>query len=256
MNKKIFKSPLIGISSTLLTVESGCFIGYERSVVLHNYVGAIERVGGVPVILPIVKDRSLIERQMEGVDGLLLSGGYDISPLHYQEEPQQGLEALCDERDVYEIELAQHAYRSKKPIFGVCRGLQLLNVAFGGTLYQDIHLAFPRAIQHASKARPHEATHTVSVVSNSLLQRIVGKKTLLTNSFHHQAIKQLAPLFLVNAETKDGMIEGIEGREDSFILGVQWHPEMMIESDPEMLKLFQAFVEAARHWKGEEDGEQ
>lgn len=240
------KLPLIGISATLLTIETGSFMGRDRSAVGHDYVEAVQKAGGVPFILPIVKEQRLIEQQIENIDGLLLSGGYDVSPLRYGEEPKQGLESICPERDAYEIELVKIAYRLRKPIFGICRGLQLLNVAFGGTLYQDIHSSFSQAFQHNSKVKPDEATHSVSIFSGSQLQGIMEVKTLLTNSFHHQAIKDVAPSLIVNAQAQDGIIEGIEGGKDTFILGVQWHPEMMLSKHPHMLKLFHSFVEASR----------
>ena len=249
-DKNQIKSPLIGISASLLPIESGCWMGLERAAVSHDYVKAVQQAGGVPLVMPIVTGHHLIEQQMESIDGLLISGGYDVSPLHYGEEPQQGLEAICPARDNYEIEIVRSAHRLRKPIFGICRGLQLLNVAFGGTLYQDIHLSIPTALQHLSKAKPDEATHTVAIVPNTDLHQIMNETSLLTNSFHHQAIKNIAPNLIVNARTKDGVIEGIEGPKVHFILGVQWHPEVMIEKHPHMLKLFLAFVEAARKRRG------
>lgn len=244
------KYPVIGISATLLMIESGCFMGRERAAVGHDYVRAVQQVGGVPLILPIVNEQHLILQQVEMMDGLLLSGGYDVSPLYYGEEPKPGLEAICPERDAYEIELVRIAQHLKKPIFGICRGLQLLNVALGGTLYQDIGLSVRSAIQHSSKAKFDEATHSVSIVKDSLLHQIMGETTLLTNSFHHQGIKDLAPNLRINAQAKDGVIEGIESTKDDFILAVQWHPETMLEKHPNMLNLFQAFLEAAkRRWK-------
>jgi putative glutamine amidotransferase len=240
------KSPIIGISAALLPIESGSFIGLERSTVGHDYVQAVQEAGGVPFVMPIVKEKKLIEQQMDFVDGLLLSGGEDVCPLQYGEEPDKGLEAICPKRDFYELELIHAAVRLNKPILGICRGLQLLNVAFGGTLYQDIALSFPTALQHHSKVKPDEATHNVAILPNTILHRIINEDTILTNSFHHQAIKNVAPHLLVNARAKDGMIEGIENANGRFILGVQWHPELMFAKHPHMLKLFHAFIEAAR----------
>ncbi len=240
------KCPIIGISATLLMIESGCLMGRERSAVGYDYIRAIQQAGGVPVVLPIVNEHHLIQQQIEIIDGLLLSGGYDVSPLCYGEDPKPGLEAICPERDIYEIELVQSAQRSNKPIFGICRGLQLLNVALGGTLYQDINLSIPSALQHQSKAKPDEATHAITISSQSLLHSIMNETKVLTNSFHHQAIKDLAPDLVVNAQSSDGVIEGVESPGPDFILGVQWHPELMIEKHSNMLKIFQAFLEAAK----------
>lgn len=249
-SKNQVKAPLIGISATLLMIESGCFMGRERAAVGHDYIRAVQQAGGVPIILPVINHSSLIHQQVEMIDGLLLSGGYDVNPLQYGEEPKKGLEAICPERDAYEMELVQLASHLKKPILGICRGLQLLNVALGGTLYQDIAMSLPNTLQHQSRVKPDEATHSVSIMPGTLLQQIMNETTLLTNSFHHQAIKDLAPYLIVNAQAKDGIIEGIEyAKEEHFILGVQWHPELMFEKYPIMLKLFQALVEAAKERK-------
>lgn len=242
---QVKSSPIIGISATLLTIESGSFMGRERTAVGHDYIQAVESLDGIPFVLPVVKKKELIQRQIEMVDGLLLSGGYDVCPLLYGEEPKRGLEAVRTERDKYEIELVHMAHRLNKPIFGICRGLQLLNVAFGGTLYQDINLDLPSSLQHSQRAKPEEETHTISILSDTLLHKIMNTTSLSTNSFHHQAIKDIASGLVVNAHAKDGVIEGIEGDGDLFILGVQWHPEHMIVKHPKMLKLFHAFVEAA-----------
>lgn len=240
------KSPLIGISATLLTIESGSLMGRERVAVGYDYIEAIRLAGGIPIVLPIVEGKEFIQQQMQLVDALLLSGGYDVSPLFYDEEPKRGLEAICTDRDLYEIQLLQVARETHKPIFGICRGIQLLNVALGGTLYQDIGMALPAALQHSQKAKPEEATHTVALVPCTRLHRIMEEDLILTNSLHHQAIKDLAPGLIANAYTKDGLIEGVEGESDLFILGVQWHPELMCGKHPKMLKLFHALIEAAR----------
>lgn len=249
-DKKQSRMPLIGISATLMVIESGSFIGHKRAAVGDHYIQAINLAGGVPLILPIVGDQNLVRQQMGVVDGLLLSGGYDVSPLQYGEEPRVGLEAICPVRDAYEIELIRLARLSGKPILGICRGMQLLNVAFGGTLHQDIHSSLPNVLQHNSKADPDEATHSVAIFPGTLLQKIMNETTLLTNSFHHQAIKDLAPNFIVNARTQDGVVEGIESTQDSFILGTQWHPEMMIAKHPKMLELFRSFVKATKEGMG------
>ncbi|MFI0435873.1 MAG: gamma-glutamyl-gamma-aminobutyrate hydrolase family protein [Parachlamydiaceae bacterium] len=244
--KKQNSLPIIGISATLLTIETGCFIGKERIAVLRDYIDAIALTGGIPIVLPVVEGKDQIEKQMSLVDGLLLSGGYDVSPLFYNEEPQRWLETIRPQRDLYEFELVDVAKKAGKPMFGICRGAQLLNVAFGGTLYQDIGAFFPSAFQHHQTAKPDEAIHSVQISSGSKLSSILGKETLLTNSFHHQSIKDIAPELVENARTFDGIIEGIEGKGEHFVLGVQWHPELMVGKHPIMLSLFRAFIEASR----------
>jgi len=245
------KFPIIGISANLLTIESGNFLGLERTVVVHDYIEAIRLSGGIPIVLPIVEGEKIIEKQMALIDGLLLSGGYDVSPLFYNEEPKRDLEAIRPDRDLYEIQLIEIAKRQQKPIFGICRGLQILNVALGGTLYQDVGLFSTSVLQHIQKAKPDEAVHNVQLVPQTKLQQIFGEDVILTNSFHHQAIKDLAPNLKANAHSLDGVVEGIEGvEEDHFVLAVQWHPELMISKHPIMFKLFHAFIEAAQRTMG------
>jgi putative glutamine amidotransferase len=241
---KTMHLPVIGISASLLTIEKGCLLGRERSFVGHDYIRAVQQSGGVPLVLPIISDESVILQQLELIDGLLLSGGYDVQPVFYGEEPLPLLEEICPQRDVYEMALIKGAHQAGKPILGVCRGLQLLNVAFGGTLYQDLSQHSVSVLQHSQKAKVEVATHTVDIMDSTLLRDVFNQSNLRTNSFHHQAVKQLAPGFRANAKASDGIIEGIE-KEDAFVLGVQWHPELMFEQHPCMLRLFQAFVEAA-----------
>jgi putative glutamine amidotransferase len=176
----------------------------------------------------------------------VLSGGQDVHPHHYGEEPSQRLEEVCPQRDIYEIELIRCSCALNKPLLGICRGLQLMNVAFGGSLYQDIPHAMPDALQHSQNANPDVATQTIELVEGTILQKLIGQPLLLANSFHHQAIKQLAPGFRVSARAKDGIIEGIEKEGDFFTLAVQWHPELMFMQHASMQRLFHGFVEAAR----------
>jgi putative glutamine amidotransferase len=233
--------PIIGISSSLLTLKEGWFTGRERLFVGYDYILAVQKAGGIPVVLPVVEDCELID----SIDGLLLSGGYDVSPLEYGEEPEKGLDMVCPIRDRFEITLAKQARDANLPILGICRGHQLLNVAFGGTLYQDIGSNLPCTIQHVQKRTPSEASHTVELVADTSLQQLMADSTLNANSFHHQAIKKVAPGFRISALSKDGVIEGIENEGQLKILGVQWHPELMTDQ-PKMMALFDWLVQAAR----------
>lgn len=246
MKNQALNQPIIGITTNLYPIETGCFKGRDRIGINHDYIQAIEKASGVPLVLPIVRSKIAIQRQAELIDGLILSGGDDVSPLYYGEEPHSHLDTFCPERDHHELELIRAVFQLGKPIFGICRGLQLLNVAFGGTLHQDIPQALPQSLQHTQKARPDDATHTVDLMPGTFLHRLFGETQLLTNSFHHQAIKEIAPQFTINAYTKDGLIEGFEREEPSFILGVQWHPETMIIKHPQMQKLFDALIQAVR----------
>ncbi|PJD95670.1 MAG: gamma-glutamyl-gamma-aminobutyrate hydrolase [Parachlamydia sp.] len=247
------RKAIIGISTNYLIESSGPELGQERIYVNSSYIDVILRAGGIPLMLPFVEDESVARVQMSHVDGLLLSGGIDINPLVYGEEPHPQLGPIYPKRDTYELHLVKIAQETNKPILGICRGLQLLNAAFGGTLYQDIPHMTKTDIQHAQKVQKHISTHTVDLKPGTILQQIFGDSSLLTNSLHHQAIKQLASIFTINAQTKDGLIEGIESLINPFILAVQWHPEMMIPHDPKMQKLFDYFVEVVnqhRHQGG------
>jgi len=242
---------IIGISTNYLIESAGPELGQERIYVNSSYIDVILRAGGIPLMLPFVEEESVARAQMSLIDGLLLSGGIDVNPLVYGEEPHPQLGPIYPKRDTHELHLVKIAQETNKPILGICRGLQLLNAAFGGTLYQDIPHMTNTDIQHAQKVQKHISTHTVDLKPGTILQQIFGSTSLLTNSLHHQAIKQLASVFTVNAQTKDGLIEGIENQANPFILAVQWHPEMMVAYEPQMQKLFDYFVKVvAQHKQG------
>lgn len=238
------KKPIIGILSNLLITEQGMFPGMKRSYVNHDYVEAILLAGAIPVMLPVISDEDGIRQQLERVDGVLLSGGYDINPLYYGEEPCKELGFILPEVDEHQLAAVRIAVELGKPMLGICKGMQIINVAFGGSLHQDL-LQIPTSTKHSQKAQRHVASHTVQVVQDTMLSDIFGKETVLTNSFHHQAIKAVAPGFIVSGMTADGVVEAIETAAAPFTLGVQWHPEMMAEKCTDMLKLFTRFVAAS-----------
>lgn len=244
---KVKKKPIIGILANIETMDKDPFLGKDRTTLNQDYIHAIMKAGGIPLVLPVIDDLSIIKQQIDLIDGLMITGGYDVHPHLYGEEPHPDIGFIRADRDKFEIRALGYAYEKEKPIFGICRGLQLINVAFKGTLYQDIsqHSTSDR-ILHTQKAKLHEVTHRVNLTSGSLLQDIFKKKIIGTNSFHHQAIKQIAPGFLVSARTKDGIIEGIEKKDYPFLVAVQWHPERMVDTDPDMLKLFEVFVARCR----------
>lgn len=244
------KKPIIGILANLHRYDTGFLPHVDLCGLQRDYLTAIETAEGVPLILPVVADTDIIEQQLELVDAIVLPGGYDVSPCYYKEEPSCLLEEIHPERDAYEFAVIKIAEKLQKPLLGICRGLQILNVAYGGSLYQDISHAPGASVKHRQMAKRYDPTHSVDIAKNTLLHEIFGTTTIMTNSFHHQAIKQLAPGFIVNAQAKDGIIEGIEKPGDRFVLALQWHPEMMAAKDACMQSLFREFVRRIKKVSG------
>lgn len=211
----------------------------------NAYVRAVVKAGGIPVLLPIAVPLSDCEKLAAMVDGLLVPGGVDMAPQYFGEQPPKEVTCIDRELDEFELELIRQVSSLGKPMLAICRGCQVVNVAFGGTLYQDIPTQCPQAHGHyQDTASRSEGYHTVTVLPGTALADALGEGELLTNSYHHQAVKDLAPGFSVCARTADGIIEGIENREGT-ILGVQWHPECMVERYPRFRGLFSWLVAQA-----------
>lgn len=244
--------PIIGILASVLLMETGVFPGLERTYVNHDYVQAVELAGGIPVLLPVIENEEDVERQLAGVDALILSGGYDLQPRCYGEEPLEEMGFVWPEMDHHQLAAAKAARRLHKPMLGICRGMQILNVAFGGTLYQDIGKQTASGQQHVQKGRRQFSSHQVLVETESLLADIIGAGSVPVNSFHHQAVKDPADGFRISARAQDGIVEAIEAARADWIIGVQWHPEMMAQRDETMLKIFKRLVKEAN--KRREEG--
>lgn len=239
------KRAVIGISTGLLVDSGGIFPGYHRIYVNRDYVDSVLASGGVPLMLPMSDDQEALEKALSLIDGLILSGGHDVSPINYGEEPHQKLGEICPERDRYDYFLYRKAKERGIPILGICRGIQVINTCEGGTLYQDLSEKSGDVYKHMQGHSPKTATHSVGIAKDSRLQKILGKEELRVNSFHHQILKDIAADFDVSARAKDGVVEAIEHRSADFIIGVQWHPEMRSMVDPDMKKLFQALITEA-----------
>lgn len=242
--------PIIGIVGNILIEQGGMFPGYERSYANSDYVVSTVKAGGVPLIFPIVNEDEIIKKQVETVDGIIITGGYDVDPLLYKEEPTNKQGFTLRERDYFDIAVVNYAIQLRKPILGICRGIQILNVAFGGTLYQDISDIEGAYIKHNQSSKPDFPGHSVKIEKGTKLFDILGEK-VITNSFHHQAVKDVAKGFIVTAVAADGVIEGIEKEDEEFVVGVQWHPEMMAaRENTEMLKIFQKLVYYSKNNRG------
>ncbi len=240
------KKPKIGIAANILIMDSGMMPGIYRAYVNNDYVESLEKAGCIPVMLPVLSDLEDVKAQVEGLDGIVLSGGWDIDPLLYGEQPllQQGF--TMSEVDRFYLSVIQAGDELSIPIFGICKGMQAINIAFGGTLCQDIGSQMKPCFQHMQQAPRYDATHKIGVEGGSFLESALGEEAMV-NSFHHQSIKAVASGFRVTASADDGVIEGIERINGSFICGVQWHPEMMAKYDNKiMLQLFQSFADKCR----------
>ena len=237
------EAPLIGVTTSVTTGKEG-----ERAVVNAAYVAAVQRAGGVPVLLPPQLDDRARAALFARLHGALLTGGGDVNPALFEEERHKKASGVRDDRDGLELALVGHALAYRLPVLAICRGVQVLNVALGGSLYQDVPSDPGTPIAHSQQAPRDETTHRVRVVPGSRLEEVLGASELHVNSFHHQAIKRLGRgLVAVAFSEPDGLIEGAELPDPSrFVLGVQWHPEELEPRDKIAQRLFRALVDACR----------
>jgi len=215
-----------------------------------DYVEGVAGAGGVPVVLPPVGDERAAEAVIQSLDGLLLSGGSDLDPRYYGEEPVPELGPTIPERDAFEMALVGLALGRGMPIFGICRGMQVLNVALGGTLYQDLPSQWEGdVLKHRQDTPKWQPTHEVEVGDGSYIAGVMDRGMVKVNSYHHQGIRDLADGLVVTGRSSDGVIEAVEASDLSkrWLLGVQWHAEAMRGAGPQQERLFEAHVSAAEH---------
>ena len=221
--------PLIGITPQYE-------IERERSWIRSTYTRAVIRAGGIPVILDQYTDKDVIESLLPRLDGILFTGGVDLNPKLYGEEIDPKCGEIAEVRDAFEALLMSVVEQSDMPVFGICRGIQSLNVLSGGSLHQHID-------SH------QDVRHDVKIEEGTRLHSIIGKTTVYANSFHHQCVKVPAPGMIVTAHAEDGTIEAIERPGERFFVGVQWHPELLSAKEEDHHALFCAFVDAAKAYR-------
>jgi putative glutamine amidotransferase len=236
--------PLIGIpGDTQVEGDSVRYLAYA------SYVRAVHRAGGAPIMIPLGLDKDTLRTIFSRLDGLLIQGGEDVHPNEYGEKLESFCGKIDPDRDATELVMLRWAFEKNLPTLGICRGIQMMNVAAGGTLYQDIDSQMPGSLHHPHiNGNPADfRAHSITIEPSSRLANAVGTTEIQVNSRHHQAVKALAKGFQIIARSSDGIIEAMESTNGHFALGVQFHPENMIDSDIRMLGIFRTFVEAIEH---------
>ena len=233
------QKPLIGVTPLFDRARDSYWM-------LPGYFLALEQAGAVPVMLPLTNDEAALKRLVETLDGFLVAGGQDVSPSVYGEQQKPTCAETCPERDAMETVLLRLLWDADKPVFGICRGLQILNAHLGGTLFQDLITEHPSDTNHRMAAPYDRAEHPVRLVKDAPLYPLLGAETVGVNSCHHQAVKTLAKDLLPAAVAPDGLVEAVYAPAKRFVWAVQWHPEFFFRRDENSRRLFAAFVAAAR----------
>jgi len=234
--------PLIGITMSFDYDNKAAKLG-------EKYISAVEKAGGVPLPVPPLQNCHLLNVIVQELDGLILTGGPDIDPSYFNQLPHPQLGRVCPKRDFSEIYLTVEFVRQSKPILGICRGLQVMNVAMGGTLFQDISSSIVNPLKHMQEAPGWHKSHEIEIVDvDSLIYKIIGRQRARVNSFHHQSVDKAASDLKVTAIAADGVIEAMEAKAGGFCIGVQWHPEYLLD-DPVHMRLFEYMIDAAKNVK-------
>ncbi len=232
-----FMKPLIGVIPLWDEEKDSIWM-------LPGYMDGIRDAGGIPVILPFTADKAELAQLADVCSGFLFTGGQDVSPEIYGETPLNDTVECCRKRDDMEAALLKEAIEKNKPVLGICRGIQFINAFLGGSLYQDIPVQHPSAVNHHQQV-PHDVpTHEVKVLTNTPLYDCLQTEKLSVNSYHHQAVKEAADRLEVMAVSEDGLVEGLYMPGHRFLWALQWHPEFSWKTDKNSRKIFQAFVEA------------
>ncbi len=235
----MLKKPLIGLTLDLENTQT--YSKYPWYALRENYCSSISLFGGIP--FPLVYDNKSINSIIDILDGLVITGGaFDIHPKYYSEKKKYENLVIKNSRTNFEISLCKLALKKNIPILGICGGQQLINIVYGGSLYQDIKKDLGTNIDHEQKNPRNQVSHAVNLNIESNLYKIIRSKKIRVNSAHHQAIKTPGKGLIINALAPDGVIEGIEDKSKNFCLGIQWHPEFLIKSSDN--KIFESFIKA------------
>lgn len=233
--------PVVGVSGYVMTKVSNNLLNFDMNIVPKELTDALKVAGALPIVFPLSTAEE-VKEYIDQVDALVLAGGEDVDPLLFYEEPHPKIGKIEPERDDFELALIEEAWKQKKPILGICRGLQLLNVASNGTLYQDVSTYEELEVNHIQKTPWKHATHSIVIEENSWLGEALGTEYVI-NSYHHQAIKNIGDAFQPVAWSKDGLIEAIESIDTSQkVMAVQWHPEVLVKTVPDTIKVFEKFI--------------
>ena len=218
----------------------------ESLWMLPGYLDGVSLAGAIPFIFPFSTDEEELKQLACLCDGFLFTGGHDVMPELYHETPLEGLISSCKKRDLMETIILKIALAEDKPVLGICRGIQLINAAMGGTLYQDLPLQYPSSTNHHGKPPYDQVVHEVKVLPDTPLHECLGAETIGVNSYHHQAVKELASGLKPMAVAPDGIIEAVYKPDHRFLWAVQWHPEFSYKVDKNSQKIFCAFVNAMK----------
>ena len=212
---------------------------------LPGYMDIVREAGAIPVILPLKMDKEEFLQLDKSISGYMITGGHDVDSRLYTENVNPLSGPFCKERDALETMLYHHCIRTDKPVLGICRGIQMINVLEGGTLYQDIPTEHQKAVKHSMQAPYDRTVHEVLIEPDTPLYSLYGSN-LMVNSCHHQAVCEIGPKLCVMAKSPDGIIEALYRPDKRFVQAVQWHPEMIFEKDPTAVSIVKAFVDACR----------
>ena len=236
------KKPLIGLTLDLENNKS--YSKFPWYAIRQNYCSAISNMGGIPI--PLVYDINSINTMVEKLDGFVITGGaFDINPSYFSEKKKFKTVVTKEDRTEYEIRLCNKVLKKNLPLLGICGGQQLMNIVYGGSLIQDINKEVDTNIKHEQPNPRNQTSHTVNIKKNTFLSTIIKKRKINVNSAHHQAVKRVGSGLNVNAVASDGIIEGIEDKSLNFCVGLQWHPEFLIEESDK--QVYKKFLEVAKN---------